>query len=138
MPLYEFQCDACGKRFEYIQKSFSDEPLEVCTLCGKGPVHRLLSSPAIQFKGSGFYITDYAKKGTSDAGTKSDKSEQSDKGEKTDKGEKSSKGESGGSAETKSASTDSVKATVSSDTTKSPSPSSSTPSAPSSTSSKNS
>jgi putative FmdB family regulatory protein len=67
MPLYEYQCDACGKRFEKIQK-FSDAPLEVCTLCGKGPVHKLMSSPAIQFKGSGWYITDYAKKGSTASG----------------------------------------------------------------------
>src|SRR5215471_6741393 len=67
MPLYEYQCDACGRRFEKIQK-FSDAPLEVCALCGKGPVHKLLSSPAIQFKGSGWYITDYAKKGSTSAG----------------------------------------------------------------------
>jgi putative FmdB family regulatory protein len=62
MPLYEYKCDACGRQFELIRK-FSDPPVEVCTLCGKGPVSRLFSSPAIQFKGSGFYITDYAKKG---------------------------------------------------------------------------
>jgi predicted nucleic acid-binding Zn ribbon protein len=49
-----------------IQK-FSDPSVEVCKLCGKGPVHRLLSSPAIQFKGSGWYITDYAQKGKSDS-----------------------------------------------------------------------
>jgi putative FmdB family regulatory protein len=67
MPLYEYQCDACGRRFEKIQK-FSDAPLETCALCGKGPVKKLLSSPAIQFKGSGWYITDYAKKGSTAAG----------------------------------------------------------------------
>ena len=61
MPLYEYQCDSCGHRFERIRK-FSDPPLDVCPECGKGPVTKLLSSPAIQFKGSGFYITDYAKK----------------------------------------------------------------------------
>ncbi len=66
MPLYEYECDACGRRFEIIEK-FSDPPPEVCEKCGKGPVHRLLSSPAIQFKGSGFYITDYAQKGKSDS-----------------------------------------------------------------------
>ena len=65
MPLYEYECDACGCRFEMIRK-FSDAPLEVCKECGKGPIHKLLSSPAIQFKGSGFYITDYPKKGKSD------------------------------------------------------------------------
>lgn len=63
MPLYEYQCDTCGHRFERIQK-FSDPPVETCPLDG-GPVKKLLSSPAIQFKGSGFYITDYPKKSSS-------------------------------------------------------------------------
>jgi len=66
MPLYEYECEACGKRFEKIQK-FSDPPLEICEKCGKGPIRKLLSSPAIQFKGSGWYITDYAKKSSSGA-----------------------------------------------------------------------
>ena len=69
MPLYEYQCDACGERFEVIQKSFSSPAPEACEKCGKGPVHRMQSSPAIQFKGSGFYITDYAKKGSSEGGS---------------------------------------------------------------------
>ena len=77
MPLYEYECDACHKRFERIQK-FSDPQIEVCPHCGKGPVRKLLSSPAIQFKGSGFYITDYAKKSTSEAGSKSSSSSSSD------------------------------------------------------------
>jgi predicted nucleic acid-binding Zn ribbon protein len=47
-------------------RKFSDPPVEVCTVCGQGPVRRLLSSPAIQFKGSGWYITDYSQKGKSD------------------------------------------------------------------------
>jgi putative FmdB family regulatory protein len=61
MPLYEYQCETCSQRFERIQK-FSDPPVETCPQCG-GPVRKLLSSPAIQFKGSGWYITDYARKG---------------------------------------------------------------------------
>ena len=61
MPLYEYECDACGGRFEVIQK-FS-ETTEQCRRCGKGPVRRLTSSPAIQFKGTGWYVTDYAQKG---------------------------------------------------------------------------
>jgi putative FmdB family regulatory protein len=65
MPLYEYECDACGKRFEKIQK-FSDPAPDRCEQCGSGPVRKLLSSPAIQFKGSGWYITDYANKGKSD------------------------------------------------------------------------
>jgi putative FmdB family regulatory protein len=59
MPLYEYQCDACGHKFEVIQK-FSDPLIDTCPKCGS-PVHKLFSSPAIQFKGSGFYITDYPK-----------------------------------------------------------------------------
>ena len=66
MPLYEYQCDACSHRFERIQK-FSDPPVDTCPTCG-GTVKKLLSSPAIQFKGSGWYITDYAKKSSSDSG----------------------------------------------------------------------
>ena len=66
MPLYEYQCDACGHRFEVIQK-FSDPPIEVCSKCG-GAVKKLLSSPAIQFKGTGWYITDYARSGSSASG----------------------------------------------------------------------
>ena len=65
MPLYEYQCEACQHRFEKIQK-FSDPPIEVCPACG-GTVKKLISSPAIQFKGSGWYITDYAKKLGTDA-----------------------------------------------------------------------
>ena len=66
MPLYEYQCDACAHRFERIQK-FSDPLVDVCPSCG-GHVRKLLSSPAFQFKGSGFYITDYPKKSAGDAG----------------------------------------------------------------------
>jgi len=65
MPLYEYECDACRHRFEIIQK-FSDPPPDACPRCGRGPLRRLLSSPAIQFKGSGWYITDYAQKGKSE------------------------------------------------------------------------
>ena len=60
MPLYEYECDACRHRFELIQK-FSDPLVEKCPSCG-GTVQKLQSAPAIQFKGAGFYITDYAKK----------------------------------------------------------------------------
>lgn len=60
MPLYEYECGACGKRFELIQK-FSDPPTAACVACG-ADAERLLSAPAIQFKGSGWYVTDYARK----------------------------------------------------------------------------
>jgi putative FmdB family regulatory protein len=87
VPLYEYECDACGRRFEIIGK-FSDPPPEACEKCGKGPVHRLLSSPAIQFKGSGFYITDYAQKGKSDssAASPAGKSDAGQSDTKTDAG----------------------------------------------------
>ena len=65
MPLYEYQCEDCGERFERIRK-FSDPPLdERCPKCG-GPIRKLISSPAIQFKGKGWYVTDYAKSGASE------------------------------------------------------------------------
>ena len=70
MPLYEYQCDACSHRFERIQK-FSDPHADTCPKCG-GAVHKLLSSPAIQFKGSGWYITDYAKKSSGDGKSSGD------------------------------------------------------------------
>ena len=60
MPLYEYECESCGRRVERIQR-FSDPPLTTCETCS-GPLRKLLSSPAIQFKGSGWYITDYARK----------------------------------------------------------------------------
>ena len=98
MPLYEYQCDACGREFELIRK-FSDPPLEKCPHCG-GTVRKLFSSPAIQFKGSGFYITDYAKKDQTAPPSGDSKSEPASKdsgelsGEKsTEKSEKSEKTE---------------------------------------------
>jgi putative FmdB family regulatory protein len=84
MPLYEYRCHKCGARFEAIQK-FSDAPLAEHANCG-GEVERLISAPALQFKGSGWYITDYAKAG---AGSK-----EGSKGE--------SAGSNGGQTETKS------------------------------------
>jgi len=80
MPLYEYQCDACAHRFEAIQK-FSDPPIATCPECGAA-VRKLQSAPAFQFKGSGWYITDYAKKETPAA--KSGDAPQSDQAAKTD------------------------------------------------------
>ena len=70
MPLYEYRCEKCGTRVEKIQK-FSDPPLATCEKCG-GRLARLLSAPAIQFKGSGWYVTDYARKSKSGDTGKSD------------------------------------------------------------------
>lgn len=74
MPLYEYECRACGHCFEQIRK-FSDLPLKKCPKCGKNTLQKLVSSPAIKFKGSGFYINDYAKKGTADTGKSATKDE---------------------------------------------------------------
>lgn len=79
MPLYEYQCDACGGRIERIRK-FSDPPLEdPCPTCG-GHLTKQISSPAIQFKGAGWYVNDYAKSGSSSTGTaKTEKGEAAEK-----------------------------------------------------------
>jgi putative FmdB family regulatory protein len=66
LPLYEYRCKKCGARFERIQK-FSDAPLAKCEKCG-GKLEQLLSSPAIQFKGTGWYVTDYPRKSSPSAG----------------------------------------------------------------------
>src|ERR1700693_6097566 len=63
MPLYEYECKKCGHRFEKIQK-FSDKMVKRCPVCG-GQVEQMTSAPAVRFKGSGWYVTDYAKKSSS-------------------------------------------------------------------------
>src|SRR5216684_1672204 len=90
MPLYEYQCTQCGERREILQK-FSDPPLSHCLKCG-GDMKKLQSSPAIQFKGSGFYKTDYAS--SSSKGQGSSGSESGSKGEPSSGSEASAKGES--------------------------------------------
>ena len=72
MPLYEYRCVKCGAQIEKIQK-FSDPPLETCAKCG-GALERLLSSSTIQFKGSGWYVTDYARKSSSGETAKAESS----------------------------------------------------------------
>lgn len=80
MPLYEYKCEGCGEVFEIIQK-FSDEPLKTHEKCG-GAVQRLISRSALQFKGSGWYVTDYAK---SNGGTKKASSDSKDSKDGTTK-----------------------------------------------------
>ena len=70
MPLYEYQCRKCAHRFERIQK-FSDQHVKKCPECG-GAVEQVLSAPAVQFKGSGWYVTDYARKGPAGDAKKSE------------------------------------------------------------------
>lgn len=77
MPLYEYECEKCGHRFEKIQK-FSDKMVKKCPECG-GKVEQMISAPAVQFKGSGWYVTDYANKShaPSDSGSDSKKDDKS-------------------------------------------------------------
>ena len=98
MPLYEYQCKKCGHRFERIVK-FSDPPLKKCPECG-GAVEQLLSRSAVHFKGSGWYVSDYARKGKASgeggepaAGKHEEKAEKADKAEKTEKAEAKPKSE---------------------------------------------
>jgi len=83
MPLYEYQCSKCGHRFEKIRK-FPDKPIKKCPECG-GRVEQTISAPAVQFKGSGWYVTDYAKKShapaSSEGGSKESKKEEKPKSE---------------------------------------------------------
>ena len=79
MPLYEYQCTLCGERTEILRRA-SDPPYAHCPKCG-GAVKKLFSSPAIQFKGSGFYKTDYASTSTAKSSEKSEKSEKSETSE---------------------------------------------------------
>ena len=88
MPLREYECAACGHRFERIEK-FSDPHVKVCPQCG-GEVHKLMSAPAVQFKGSGWYVTDYAGKGKDSKGSK-DSKETKDSKESSDSATKDTK-----------------------------------------------
>ena len=73
MPLYEYACHSCGETIEALQR-FSDPPLETCTSCG-GALEKLISAPSIQFKGSGWYVTDYARKDAASNNTETAKKE---------------------------------------------------------------
>jgi putative FmdB family regulatory protein len=97
LPLYEYKCKKCGKVMEKIRK-FSDPPLTVHEDCG-GELDQLLSSPAIQFKGAGWYVTDYAKK--SSVPSNSSSSDSSSSSEKSEKKESKPEGKSEGKSESK-------------------------------------
>lgn len=89
MPLYEYQCTKCGHRFEKIQK-FSDKKIRKCPECG-GPVEQVISAPAVQFKGSGWYVTDYAKKSSAPPASDSGKDAKDSKKEEKPKAEAAGK-----------------------------------------------
>jgi putative FmdB family regulatory protein len=98
MPIYEYKCDNCGEVFEVRQK-FADEPVQVHEKCG-GPVHRLMSTPSFNFKGSGWYVTDYGK--GNNGAKKSDKENKESKEGKESKETKESKPSTETKSETKS------------------------------------
>jgi putative FmdB family regulatory protein len=98
MPLYEYLCKKCGHRFERIQK-FSDKLVTKCPECG-GKVEQVISAPAVQFKGSGWYVTDYAKKSSGAASESGADSKKDDKG-KSETKESSSKDSSAKESSTK-------------------------------------
>ena len=83
MPIYEYKCLECGSSLEKIQK-ISDEPLSVCEKCG-GKLEKQVSLSGFQFKGAGWYVTDYSSKLKDSGAEKSDKSEKTEKVEKTEK-----------------------------------------------------
>jgi len=91
MPLYEYECKKCGHRFERIQK-FSDPMVKKCPDCG-GKVEQMISAPAVQFKGSGWYVTDYAKRSGpssgSESGAKSESNKDSSEGAESKNGKES-------------------------------------------------
>ena len=121
MPLYEYECKKCGHRFEKIQK-FSDRMVKKCPECG-GQVEQMISAPAVQFKGSGWYVTDYAKKSSSPGSTSSGDSSSGDSSSRdssskdsSSKDKKEEKGKSDGSSKDSSSKESSSKESVSKET----------------------
>jgi putative FmdB family regulatory protein len=108
MPLYEYECEKCGHRFEKIQK-FSDKMVKKCPECG-GRVEQMISAPAVQFKGSGWYVTDYADKSRTPApsdGGKDSKKEEKSKSEGSSKEGSSKEGSTKESSSTENSSKES-------------------------------
>jgi len=105
LPLYEYECPKCGT-FELVRK-FADAPLESCPTCAQ-PVEKLASAPAIQFKGTGWYINDYARKSSGVEGGKEAKDKAKDKAEAKESSKDSSKDSSSSisSSESKSSTSD--------------------------------
>jgi putative FmdB family regulatory protein len=107
MPLYEYQCKKCHHRFEKIQK-FSDKPIKKCPDCG-GPVEQLISAPSVQFKGSGWYVTDYAKKSGTSASSEGSTSKDSKKESKSESTTKDATSKESSTKETSSKKADKAK-----------------------------
>lgn len=98
MPLYEYECKKCHHRFERIQK-FSDPHVKKCPKCG-GPIEQVISAPAVQFKGSGWYVTDYAKKSSTGSASSSSNGDSASSKDAKPKSEDSSKTESSSKTDT--------------------------------------
>ncbi len=116
MPLYEYLCKKCGHRFEKIVK-FSDKPTKKCPECG-GAVEQVISAPAVQFKGSGWYVTDYAKKGSSQGSSSNSDAGSKDKSDDKPKSESSSKDSSSKDSSRESSKASSSKESSSKETTR--------------------
>jgi putative FmdB family regulatory protein len=108
MPIYEYRCLDCGHQFELMQK-FSDPPAETCTSCS-GAVQKLISRSAFHLKGSGWYVTDYGRNGSTNGKAKG----KNDSESSTENSDKKSTSESSGAANTTSASTESTKSATAS------------------------
>ena len=108
MPIYEYQCSSCGKKFEKIEK-FSDEPLKTHDGCG-GAVARLISAPVLQFKGTGWYVTDYGHSNGSSSPRNGSESKRESKSESKSEssGSSSKSSDSGSSTSTSSSSSSST------------------------------
>jgi putative FmdB family regulatory protein len=101
MPIYEYECLQCGKRTEVLQR-MGEGPIAACPACG-GEVKKLISSPSFQFKGSGWYVTDYGgKKGSGSEGKSESKGEGKSEGASESKSESGSQSKSEGKSESKS------------------------------------
>ncbi|MFN0109232.1 MAG: FmdB family zinc ribbon protein [Blastocatellia bacterium] len=95
MPIYEYVCQKCGHHLEVMQK-MSDKPLARCKEC-RGKLEKIFSQTSFQLKGSGWYVSDYAKPAKTE---KTDKADKSEKVEKSDKAEKADKPDKAGKKET--------------------------------------
>lgn len=114
MPIYEYKCLGCDAHLEKMQK-VSDAPLEQCEKCG-GRLEKQISLSGFQFKGAGWYVTDYSKKSATTDAEKSEKSEKGEKSEKSENAEKSSPAESTAKAETASNTSNDTKSTTKTET----------------------
>jgi putative FmdB family regulatory protein len=108
MPIYEYRCLDCGHQFELMQK-FSDPPAETCTSCS-GTVQKLISRSAFHLKGSGWYVTDYGRNGSTNGKT----TDKNDSESNTESGDKKSTNENNGSSSTISSGTESTKSATAS------------------------